>query len=223
MSGPQLTTEEAAAVEESSRGSERSLSPSLPAKQEHLVRHAYDLFGRKGIQKATMQDIADAADVSKATIVYYFKTKEELALRTMEWVLARVSDRITRAIAGEESPEGKVRAMIETIFVDPELNRRFYLTYIDLTGQGSRNPRFNTLGTRFRRIVNEQYAALVRSGLGHTFRVFDVDEAAMAVRAIIDGFFLQWLSETHWRETHASYKAACARAVLRYLRGGDAP
>jgi TetR/AcrR family fatty acid metabolism transcriptional regulator len=194
---------------------------ALSARQEELVRQAYKLFGRKGIAKTTLQDVADAAGVSKASVVYYFGTKEGLALRTVEWVLERVATRVTSAIALEESPEGKVRAMIDAIFVDPVQNRRFYITYTDLVGESSRNVRFNRLSTSFRAIVNESYAAVIRSGRGGAFGVRDAGEAATAVRAIIDGFFLQWLGEPDWRASHAAYKDACTRTVLAYLRAGS--
>ncbi len=190
-------------------------------RQEELIRHAYELFGRKGIQKTTMQDVADAAGISKAAIIYYFNTKEDLALRTTEWVLARVAARIKSAIALENTPAGKVRAMIDAIFIDPERNRRFYITYTDLIGQSSRNERFNSISTSFREIVNQMYATVIQSGLGKEFTVADVDEAATAVRAIIDGFFLQWLGEADWRAAHPGYKAACTRTVLAYLRSGE--
>jgi hypothetical protein len=49
------------------------------------------------------------------------------------------------------------------------------------------------------------------------FVVDNVEEAAMGVRALIDGFFLQWLEETKWTELHEHYKEACTRAILRYL------
>jgi hypothetical protein len=49
------------------------------------------------------------------------------------------------------------------------------------------------------------------------FTVDSVEEAAMGVRALIDGFFLQWLEEAEWMELHGRYKALCADAILRYL------
>jgi TetR/AcrR family fatty acid metabolism transcriptional regulator len=190
-------------------------------RQEELIRHAYELFGRKGIQKTTMQDVADAAGFSKAAIIYYFNTKEELALRTTEWVLGRVATRIEGAIAREDTPAWRVRAMIDAIFIDPDRNRRFYITYTDLIGQSSRNERFKSLSTTFREIINRLYANVIESGLGKDFTVRNVDEAATAVRAIIDGFFLQWLGESDWRATHPAYKAACTRTVLAYLRSTE--
>lgn len=193
----------------------------LAAKQVTLLRTTYRLIGRKGMHRLTLQDVADDAGVSKAVIIYYFKTKEELVLLTMRWVLDQVAARVTAAIDGAAGPEAKVAAMVDAIFIEPGRNRDFYRAYTDLIAHGTRNNRFLELSAVFRSIVNGQYAAVIRTGLGSGFHVEDVDEAASAVRAIVDGLFLQWLEEPDWRAAHPEYKARCARGILRYL-GADA-
>ena len=198
------------------RSHEALLEEFVPA-EEALVRSAYRLIADKGIERTTLQNIADTAGVSKALAVYYFKTKENLLLAAMRWVLARVAERMTGVVASVEDPEEKVHAMIDAIFVDPRRNRDFYLAYTALVGEAARNERFNELSATFRSIMNAAYADLIESGDGTVFEVDTVEEAAMAVRALIDGFFIQWLEETDWTELHAHYKAACARAILRYL------
>ena len=197
------------------------LRDDVSAKEERLIRHTYRLIGAKGMQRTPLQEVADSAGVSKAVVIYYFKTKENLVLRTMRWVLAQVAVRVSAAIAAAPSPEEKVRAMIDAIFVDAVRNRDFYLAYTDLIAHAARNDRFNELSLTFRSIVNGQYAEVIRSGLdGGAFVVPSVDEAAKGVRALIDGLFLQWLEEEDWRALHPAYKALCTRAVLAYLGAG---
>jgi AcrR family transcriptional regulator len=188
----------------------------VPA-EEALVRAAYRLIARKGIERTTLQDIAASAGVSKALAVYYFKTKENLLLAAIRWVLGRVAERMTGVVASVEAPEEKVHAMIDAIFVDPRRNRDFYLAYTALIAEAARNERFNELNVTFRSIMNAAYADLIRAGEGTVFEVDSVEEAAIVVRAIIDGFFLQWLEEDDWAVVHGRYRAACARALLRYL------
>ena len=194
-----------------------ALMDELVPVEESLVRAAYRLIASKGIERTTLQDIAEAAGVSKALAVYYFKTKENLLLAAIRWVLARVTERMTSALSSVEQPEEQVRVMLDTIFVDPRRNRDFYLAYTALIGEAARNERFNELNTTFRSIMNAAYADLIRAGDGTVFSVDGVEEAAMGVRALIDGFFLQWLEEPEWTELHGRYKEACERAILRYL------
>jgi AcrR family transcriptional regulator len=192
----------------------------VPA-EEALVRAAYRLIASKGIERTTLQDITDAAGVSKALAVYYFKTKENLLLAAIRWVLGRVAERMTGVVGSVREPSEKVQAMVDAIFVDPRRNRDFYLAYTALIGEAARNERFNELNVTFRSIMNATYADLIRSGEGTIFAVDDVEEAAMGVRALIDGLFLQWLEEADWIDLHERYKDLSARAILRYL--GAAP
>jgi TetR/AcrR family transcriptional regulator, fatty acid metabolism regulator protein len=200
-----------------------ALIDELVPAEEALVRAAYRLIASKGIERTTLQDITDAAGVSKALAVYYFKTKENLLLATIRWVLGRVAERMTGVVASVEAPEQKVHAMIDAIFVDPRRNRDFYLAYTALIGEAARNERFNELNVTFRSIMNAAYADLIRSGESTVFVVDSVDEAAMGVRALIDGLFLQWLEESDWTALHGRYKEMSARAILRYLGAADAP
>ncbi len=199
------------------------LQEDITSKQEHLIRHTYRLIGDKGMHRMTLQDVAESAGVSKAVIVYYFKSKENLVLRTMRWVLAQVAQRIRKAIAKADSPEGKIEAMIDAIFIDPKRNRNFYLAYTDLVDYAARKETFQELSTTFRSVINALYADIIRSGLDDgTFKTPDVEKAATVVRAVIDGLFLQWLQEEGWQPRHASYKETCREAVLAYLRFGPA-
>jgi AcrR family transcriptional regulator len=200
-------------------GQHQDLPVEISPKQVQLIRRTYRLMGAKGADRLTLQDVADAARVSKAVIVYYFKTKENLVLTTMRWVLSQVVERIRQALTGAATAEEKVTAMIDAIFIDPKRNRNFYLAYLNLIDQAARHRRFNELSTTFRSIVDGQYAEVVEAGIAEgTFRQHDAQQAAMVVRAIVDGLFLQWLQERDWQQLHGTYKEVCRQAILAYLR-----
>jgi TetR/AcrR family transcriptional regulator, fatty acid metabolism regulator protein len=194
--------------------------PPLPvreqsAKQEELLRLAYRLMATKGMHRMTLQDVADAAGMSKANVVYHYKTKEELVLRSMQWVLERVTARIVEATASAKGRDAKIRAMIDAIFVDPQRNRNFYIVYAELIAHSSRNGRFAELNGWFREIMNGQYAAVIGSTTRRSKRA--VAESAMVVRALIDGLFLQWLEDPDWEARHTAYKNLCVRSIIAYL------
>jgi TetR/AcrR family fatty acid metabolism transcriptional regulator len=187
----------------------------LTEKRVELVRLAYRLMAEKGLHGMTLQDVADAGHMSKANVVYYFGTKEDLVLTTMRWVLGRVASRIVDATAAAAGREEKIRAMVGAIFVDPQRNRDFYLVYSELIGHGARNSRFAELNAWFREIMTGQYAQLIRDTNGAETAV---EEPAMIMRALIDGLFLQWLGEDDWIGTHAAYRDLCERSILELLR-----
>lgn len=201
---------------------EGDLAEELPPKQTHLIRTTYRLIGEKGVRRLSLQEVADAAGVSKGLIFYYFKSRENLILTTMRWVLSRTAQRIRDAVGRAQTPEGRVVAMIEEIFADPEANRRFYVAYLDLVDRSLRSDEFSRLSATFRSIVNASYASVISQGVSQgAFLVHDVEEAAAAVRAIVDGMFLQWIQEDELERTHAVYRDACRRAILAYLHASS--
>lgn len=191
---------------------------SLPPKQEHLIRCAYRVMGEKGMNRLSLQDVADEAGVSKAILPYYFASKENLMLLTMRWVLTRVAKRIRRAVSETDGAESKVGAMLDAIFIDPDSNRNFYLVFFDFIGYAARSDRFGDVGATFQEVMGGLYAEIISAGRDEgTFTVSDTREAATVVRAILDGLFTQWLLEENADAEHSRYRETCERATLAYL------
>jgi AcrR family transcriptional regulator len=191
--------------------------PEPSAKQEEMLRLVYRLLATKGLNRTSLQDVADAAGMSKANVVYHYKTRENLVLTTMQWVLERVAARVVEATASAVGRDEKIRAMIDAIFLDPQRNRDFYVVYAELIAHSSRNGKFAALNGWFREIVTGQYAAVI--GSTDVRPEQSVAESAMVVRALIDGLFLQWLEEPDWQARHGEYKDLCVRSIIAALDG----
>lgn len=80
-----------------------------------IVAHAMRLFGEQGYAETTVDQIADAAEVSPSTFFRYFPTKEDVVLQDdfQALMLAAI-----RAQAPELSPIEAVRAALRTVFED---------------------------------------------------------------------------------------------------------
>lgn len=63
-------------------------------KREALVQAGYRVMSEKGIDSATMQEIAELADVGAGTVYSYFKSKDELAIAVLERVMHELALRI---------------------------------------------------------------------------------------------------------------------------------
>jgi TetR/AcrR family transcriptional regulator, fatty acid metabolism regulator protein len=191
---------------------------AAPDRRVDLVRAAYRLFSEKGVHRVPLEAIAAAAGLSKGLVIYYFKTKENLVLATMRWALDATAERVRQAMATASTPQGKVLAMIDGIWSGAETNRRFYLLYLDLAGQAARVKHFTELSATFHSVVNALYAEVIVQGVAEgAFAAEDPEEGAVALRAIIDGLFLQWLQEADWERLHPWYRETCKRAALAYL------
>ncbi|MFI8258533.1 TetR/AcrR family transcriptional regulator [Streptomyces filamentosus] len=67
-----------------------------PAEQRrHIVRTARDVFAREGWTHATVETVADEADVAPETVTHYFKDKEQLLLSVLLESAAAVAASLT--------------------------------------------------------------------------------------------------------------------------------
>lgn len=189
----------------------------LSEREEELVRSAYQVIARQGGHRLSLQDIADEAGVSKGLVLYHFKSKDRLFLTTMRWALARTARRIRDRTAGVADSRQVLTALVDAVFVDPDKNHEFTLLYLDLVEHAARVPSFGELSEMTRDIINGLYAEVISAGVADgVFSVDDIDEAAGAMRAYIEGTLLTWL-QSDWRSTHELYRRRCETGLLRLL------
>jgi AcrR family transcriptional regulator len=78
-------------------------------KREALVEAGYRVMSERGIDQATMQEIAELADVGAGTVYSYFKSKDELAIAVMERLMYDLALRI-EAVTNSFSDPAQVYA-----------------------------------------------------------------------------------------------------------------
>ena len=90
--------------------------------REALIRAARVVMTEKGIDAATMLEIAERADVGAGTVYSYFKSKDELAVAVLEAMMHDLAQRIVRATDAFADPAQiyafGVRTVLETATQD---------------------------------------------------------------------------------------------------------
>lgn len=190
----------------------------LSERELELIRSAYGTVAEGGSIRTSLREIANEAGVSKALLLYHFGSKDALLLASMQWAVERTERRIRESLAGSADIPDRITALIDAIFVGPEANRRFYTFYLDLVEHVARVPGFGGLSTMLDEIINGLYAEVIQSGLDdQTYVVEDKDRTARAMRALIEGMFVQWLQTPDWRENHGRWKEECRQSLLRLV------
>ncbi len=69
---------------------------SLEERKDYLSKIASKVFGEKGYQSASLQDVAREAMISKAGVYHYFKSKEEI----LAYILIKISDQFLEKLKG---------------------------------------------------------------------------------------------------------------------------
>jgi AcrR family transcriptional regulator len=113
---------------------------SEEARREDIVRAAYDVAARQGLEALTLRAVAARADVSHGTVVFHFKRKRELVANLLDRVLyatavLRVPDNVARITRPSERLHALLRAEMERLSSDP----RHFRLMLDYWTIGVRN------------------------------------------------------------------------------------
>jgi AcrR family transcriptional regulator len=82
----------------------RELSPT----EERILVAALGLIGRRGVRRLGMQEIAEAAGVSRGTLYRYFPSKEQVLTAAAAYDERRFSDGVDRLLAAAPTPQQRI-------------------------------------------------------------------------------------------------------------------
>ncbi len=85
------------------------LFKQMSGKRERIIEAARELIGKFGFKKTTMEDIARASRMAKATIYHYFKSKEEIFKEIIDKEGETLRFMLKKAIEGVDDPVKKIR------------------------------------------------------------------------------------------------------------------
>ena len=191
--------------------------PSLDRRSDdrtrRLLEAALEVFARDGYRTATIDDVAEAAGVTKGAIYHYFDTKEALLLRVIEHYQALAFDRADDALRDSTLPAStRIRLLVRKVFA-----RRDDATSDQLLGLLVRGVAHEVPGAHERWLRDGParlwtlIARLVREGQERGEFRPDAD-GEVGARVLVSGLMLQLL----WQQ-HRSRVAAIAVDVDRLL------
>src|SRR5690349_8205949 len=94
------------------------MSSRLPAarRRRQLLDVALDVFAMKGFHQTSMEEVAEAAGVTKPVLYQHFGSKRELYLELLEDVGGQLMAAITKAVASARGPHQQVEAGFAAYF-----------------------------------------------------------------------------------------------------------
>jgi TetR/AcrR family transcriptional regulator, transcriptional repressor of bet genes len=177
--------------------SPRRVDPALTARRrEALIKAGYAEILENGLHATSIDSVVARANSSKGGALHYFHTKEDLLYAVLDWLLAELTHSLDQVAASAESPRGRLAAELELLFHSTEVNRKLYRVLFDYVSLGSRASRFRSLFADFFAKCRARDRAIIAEGiLQQQFRQVNPEEAATTIRALVDGYCLQWLMD----------------------------
>ena len=95
-----------------------------------ILRVAADVVAERGYQNASLEEVAERLDLAKASLYYYFDSKQSLVAACLDTAAAEVEKRLQAIVDEDGTPTETLRRLIveQQIFTTqdrPELSRLF--------------------------------------------------------------------------------------------------
>ncbi|MGB5289265.1 MAG: TetR/AcrR family transcriptional regulator [Ignavibacteriaceae bacterium] len=96
-------------------------------RREEIIRAAAKRFGRHGLGKTTLDEIARDVRIGKPTIYHYFKSKDDLFYSSLNWEVTQFIEDIKAIFNNQDSPVGA--RLLEYFAFKETVHQRYRLLY----------------------------------------------------------------------------------------------
>ncbi len=154
---------------------------------------AVELFARDGFANTSVQQIVDAAGVTKGAMYHYFRSKDDLLFGIYEHLLTLQGERLAAIVATRDSTAQKLRSACVDVI---ETSIEFLAEGTVFFRSAHMLPAEKQLEVKHRRrAYNDQFAALVEAGQHEGIYRTDIPRAVLVANFFSDLHYLpQWYS-----------------------------
>jgi TetR/AcrR family transcriptional regulator, fatty acid metabolism regulator protein len=167
---------------------ENNRSFAEAARRAQIIDCAIDAIAEMGFAKASVDQIARLAGVSKGVITYHFPKKQEIVDSVIERVMAAGRAYMEPRILAETSAAGRLRAYIESDLEFIDANRKSLIALVEIAVSARRADGGLVIGPES---LAERVAGLeelLRAGQRSAeFRRFNTRVMALTIIQAIDG------------------------------------
>jgi AcrR family transcriptional regulator len=164
------------------------------SRREQLLDSALTVIAERGFPETRIADVAAAAGISPALVIYYFKTRDQLLTEAIRLNEDRWYADGTARIATIPTAAGRLEELIAMSCL-PEAegeDRVSWVIWLDLWAQAARHPEVAAVRQEFDNHWRRTIADLVTEGQrSGEFAAVDPDDFAVSLSALLDGFAIQ--------------------------------
>jgi AcrR family transcriptional regulator len=154
-----------------------------------VLAAAMDMIAERGLEKLTMAALGREVGMSSGHLLYYFHSKDELLLQTLEWSEGRLGAERGRLLAARGTARERLDAYVDLYVPDGHRDPHWTL-WLEVWNRSqnadddARERQVAIEGAWHRDLV-----ALLAEGVSRgEFRTVDPDRCAARLRALLDGF-----------------------------------
>ena len=160
-------------------------------RKELILKAAQNLFTRFGLAKTTIEDIARRARMGKASIYYYFKSKEAIYQEVINKEGQELRAKIVAAVEQENTPQRKIRTYVLTRTAALKELANYYTAFRDEYLE--QYAFIEKAREEYNRFEKSMIRSILQEGVeSGVFEIADVDLTAEALLAAMKGLEFHW-------------------------------
>ncbi len=91
--------------------------------REAIIKAAIELFSKQSYSKASIEEIASRAGVSKGAIFHYFNSKIDLAEAVMRNILSTIEQKVDEIMLSSSDDREKIRKLVDLTIEYAQMNK----------------------------------------------------------------------------------------------------
>jgi AcrR family transcriptional regulator len=166
-------------------------------RKSQILNAAEQVFTKKGLDLARMDDIAEETGLSKGTLYLYFKSKDELIIAILDRIFQGVFKQLEARKKDQLSATEAINQFTEEAIHDYKRMLRLMPVAYEFLALAFRNKVVQKALTQYFRYYMDVLVPIVQCGIDTgEFRPVDPRETAIAAGAIYEGTVLLWVYDS---------------------------
>ena len=157
--------------------------------REDVLAAAMDMIAERGLEKLTMAALGREVGMSSGHLLYYFRSKDELLLQTLEWSEGRLGAERGRLLAARGTARERLDAYVDLYVPDGHRDPHWTLWLEVWNRSQNADAEARDRQAAIEGVWHRDLVALIAEGISRgEFRRVDPDRFAARLRALLDGF-----------------------------------
>ncbi|MFI8103727.1 TetR/AcrR family transcriptional regulator [Streptomyces sp. NPDC086023] len=160
--------------------------------REEVLAAAMAMIAERGLDGLTMAGLGREVGMSSGHLLYYFRTKDELLLRTLEWSEAALGAERSALLSRRAPARDRLAAYVDLYVPDGPRDPHWTLWLEVWNRSQEAGPEERDRQAAIEGAWHRDLVALLAEGVSRgEFRQVDADRFATRTRALLDGFSIQ--------------------------------
>jgi len=163
-------------------------------RKDQILDAASEVFTDKGLQKARMDDIVEKSGLSKGTLYWYFKSKDDIVIGIFERLFARELADLSSLVTDDRLSADRLTIYTERVIEDVFRLLKFAPIAFEFLSFAFRRKYFKEAFRVYLKTHLDILVPIIQQGIERgEFREINPLETAIAISAIFEGTILLWV------------------------------